>query len=339
MFGASGDGLVWEQQSFSMSAMTVESNVLQQHALQNQDQIINQLKEITGIHDVQTLQKAYSVSHGDVSQAVQLLTSETTTDAAPTQVVPVGEVSDPTPAIPDVQYGPKTKSQAAGVIDLTNEGDDKADLRRAIALSLQETQTPSANIGVSAEEQDISRALEESLAETKHGAKRKRGEGWFVDPLNPHERQRENGWPVGLKNVGNTCWFSAVIQSLFHLPLFRHLVLEFKPIHPKLENATTPEDIVVSSNGVDLSFPFILIVQGTTLSETCIVIHVPAFLNIILIWCNCGGRCQILPTVKECVCCREITVVDAKCLEAVFEFGLKKDCNASRNIQASNVLV
>ena len=36
-------------------------------------------------------------------------------------------------------------------------------------------------------------------------------------------------WPVGLKNVGQTCWFSAVIQSLFYLPAFRSLVLNFPP--------------------------------------------------------------------------------------------------------------
>ncbi len=36
-------------------------------------------------------------------------------------------------------------------------------------------------------------------------------------------------WPVGLKNVGQTCWFSAVIQSLFHIPAFRELVFGFQP--------------------------------------------------------------------------------------------------------------
>lgn len=57
------------------------------------------------------------------------------------------------------------------------------------------------------------RVLEASLAESKAGTKRKRGDIWFVDPLNPHERKRQDGCPVGLKNVGNTCWFSAVIQA------------------------------------------------------------------------------------------------------------------------------
>ncbi|KAK6173821.1 hypothetical protein SNE40_017212 [Patella caerulea] len=115
----------------------------------------------------------------------------------------------------------------SGVIDLTSEPADSEDIQKAIAASLHET--PGILGGqVTKEEQDISRILEASLAESKAGTKRKRGDLWFVDPLNPHERKRSEKWPVGLKNVGNTCWFSAVIQSLFHLRQFRHLVLNFQ---------------------------------------------------------------------------------------------------------------
>jgi ubiquitin carboxyl-terminal hydrolase 25/28 len=45
-------------------------------------------------------------------------------------------------------------------------------------------------------------------------------------------------WPVGLKNVGQTCWFSAVVQSLFSLSAFRNLVLNFQPS----ESALTGSD-------------------------------------------------------------------------------------------------
>lgn len=120
-------------------------------------------------------------------------------------------------------------SNNSGVIDLTNDGAEKEDdLQKAIALSLKEQQKVLGG-QVSIEDQDISRVVEASLAESKAvGTKRKRGEVW-QDPPNPHDRKRNSDWPVGLKNVGNTCWFSAVIQSLFHLPVFRRLVLNFVP--------------------------------------------------------------------------------------------------------------
>uniref|UniRef100_A0A8C1GYS4 Ubiquitin carboxyl-terminal hydrolase n=1 Tax=Cyprinus carpio TaxID=7962 RepID=A0A8C1GYS4_CYPCA len=72
------------------------------------------------------------------------------------------------------------------------------------------------------------RVLEASIAENKASLKRTHTEVWSDSP-NPHDRKRQDNCPVGLKNVGNTCWFSAVIQSLFNLLEFQRLVLHYSP--------------------------------------------------------------------------------------------------------------
>nr|DBA16254.1 TPA: hypothetical protein GDO54_003666 [Pyxicephalus adspersus] len=77
--------------------------------------------------------------------------------------------------------------------------------------------------------------------ENKSRAKRKRSEGWgnFSDPSG---LRRNGDWPVGLKNIGNTCWFSAVIQSLFHLPEFRRLVHSYCITQSMLERCQSRTD-------------------------------------------------------------------------------------------------
>uniref|UniRef100_A0A7N6B7V8 Ubiquitin carboxyl-terminal hydrolase n=1 Tax=Anabas testudineus TaxID=64144 RepID=A0A7N6B7V8_ANATE len=72
------------------------------------------------------------------------------------------------------------------------------------------------------------KVLEASIAENKASLKRTHTEVWSDSP-NPHDRKRIDSCPVGLKNVGNTCWFSAVIQSLFNLLEFQRLVLNYSP--------------------------------------------------------------------------------------------------------------
>uniref|UniRef100_A0A8C9W7H6 Ubiquitin carboxyl-terminal hydrolase n=1 Tax=Scleropages formosus TaxID=113540 RepID=A0A8C9W7H6_SCLFO len=97
------------------------------------------------------------------------------------------------------------------------------DLQRAIALSLEESSRAFRETGITDEEQAIT-----SIAENKASLKRTHTEVWSDSP-NPHDRKRQENCPVGLKNVGNTCWFSAVIQSLFNLLEFQRLVLHYSP--------------------------------------------------------------------------------------------------------------
>lgn len=51
------------------------------------------------------------------------------------------------------------------------------------------------------------------------------------DPLNPMATQRMEGIPVGLKNVGNTCYFNSIIQSYQMMPNFVTELMKFVP-HP-----------------------------------------------------------------------------------------------------------
>lgn len=146
-------------------------------------------------------------------------------------------------------HGDQTSGGVHNPIDLTQEDDA---LQRALALSIQEMQRSdgvgridggdsgggsgggggssavTSSGGISLEDQELSRALEASLADNRDHLG-KMGILVHADPLNPYDRQRKGNTPVGLKNVGNTCWFSAVIQSLFQIPVFRQLILSYQP--------------------------------------------------------------------------------------------------------------
>lgn len=118
------------------------------------------------------------------------------------------------------------------IIDLTkneslndNKSKEDDDLQKAINLSLQDNGASDGTPGVSKEDLEISKALEASMVNNND---QWMSQAW-PDPVNPHDRKRNELWPVGLKNVGQTCWFSAVIQSLFHIHSFRSLVLEYMP--------------------------------------------------------------------------------------------------------------
>ncbi|XP_061558125.1 ubiquitin carboxyl-terminal hydrolase 25 isoform X3 [Phycodurus eques] len=201
--------------------MTVEQNVLQQHSQKHQQTLLNQLREVTGTTDVQLLQQALQVSNGDLAEAVAFLTEKNAK-------VPQQDETTyyQTSQVSSDRYISVGSQADSNVIDLT--GDDKDDLQRAIALSLAESNRAFRETGITDEEQAISRVLEASIAENKACLKRTHTEVWSDSP-NPHDRKRIDNCPVGLKNVGNTCWFSAVIQSLFNLLEFQRLVLNYSP--------------------------------------------------------------------------------------------------------------
>uniref|UniRef100_A0A8C9SFT8 Ubiquitin carboxyl-terminal hydrolase 25 n=1 Tax=Scleropages formosus TaxID=113540 RepID=A0A8C9SFT8_SCLFO len=186
--------------------------------LQHQQTLLNQLREVTGTTDVQLLQHALQVSNGDLAEAVAFLTEKNgkapqQDEAAYYQTAQTG----------NDRYMSVGSQADTNVLHLTGD-----DLQRAIALSLEESSRAFRETGITDEEQAISRVLEASIAENKASLKRTHTEVWSDSP-NPHDRKRQENCPVGLKNVGNTCWFSAVIQSLFNLLEFQRLVLHYSP--------------------------------------------------------------------------------------------------------------
>uniref|UniRef100_A0A8C5SNI5 Ubiquitin carboxyl-terminal hydrolase n=1 Tax=Laticauda laticaudata TaxID=8630 RepID=A0A8C5SNI5_LATLA len=163
--------------------------------------LLSQLKEITGIHNPQSLQVALKASHGNLMQAVGLLTEVSDRE---TEGDPAASEGRERPATPQNEAPP-----------------NPADFQEPL---------PSGDPDFSAGKMDFAAATnaaqEPSAAENKNRSKRKRCEVWGENTTQ-RDWRRVSGWPVGMKNIGNTCWFSAVIQSLFQLPEFRHLVLNY----------------------------------------------------------------------------------------------------------------
>ncbi|XP_025063413.1 ubiquitin carboxyl-terminal hydrolase 28 isoform X7 [Alligator sinensis] len=180
--------------------------------------LLNQLREITGIQDPSCLHNALKAANGDLTEAVTILTEEQVKEP----------VQDAVAAEPSNGEGSAAgKGLRTDVIDLAP--DNKDDLQAVIALSLMESPK------VQTVERDANGAHETNAAENKNRSKRKRCEVWGENP-NQNNWRRVDDWPVGLKNIGNTCWFSAVIQSLFQLPEFRRLVLGYTLPQSVLEN-------------------------------------------------------------------------------------------------------
>uniref|UniRef100_A0A158R546 USP domain-containing protein n=1 Tax=Syphacia muris TaxID=451379 RepID=A0A158R546_9BILA len=99
----------------------------------------------------------------------------------------------------------KTSDRASDVIDLSSEDEKKQ-----------------WEITDNREEQDMAKAIEASLKENQSVL----GISPYAqrDSENPYERLRLDLSPVGLKNIGNSCWFN----TLFNIPAFRQMVFDYE---------------------------------------------------------------------------------------------------------------
>ncbi|NXH29453.1 UBP28 hydrolase, partial [Myiagra hebetior] len=176
--------------------------------------LLNQMKEITGIQDSAFLLAALKAADGDVTEAVTFLTE----DPAPEPV------QDPAAAEPSAWEGSTVGKQLPQDVSAAPAPHNQDNLRTANTVRpLESPKAPAAERDAAERPQDT------HSAENKYRSKRKRCETlslWAESPKQ-NDWRRVGDWPVGMKNIGNTCWFSAVIQSLFQLPEFRRLVLGY----------------------------------------------------------------------------------------------------------------
>ncbi|NWT03907.1 UBP28 hydrolase, partial [Mionectes macconnelli] len=172
--------------------------------------LLNQMKEITGIQDSAFLLAALKAANGDLMEAVTFLTEEHAQEPA----------QDLAAAEPSAWEGSAVGKQLPQ--GNTAPAPHKQDnLHTASAIGpLESPKAPAAERDAAERPQDT------HSTENKNRSKRKRCEVWGENSKQ-NDWRRVGDWPVGMKNVGNTCWFSAVIQSLFQLPEFRRLVLGY----------------------------------------------------------------------------------------------------------------
>ncbi|NXP33704.1 UBP28 hydrolase, partial [Leiothrix lutea] len=173
--------------------------------------LLNQMKEITGIQDSAFLLAALKAADGDLMEAVTFLTE----DPAPEPV------QNPTAAEPSTWEGSTVGKQLTQDVSAAPAPHNQDSL--CPANTVRPLESPKAP---AAERDAAERPQDTHSAENKNRSKRKRCEVWGENPKQ-NDWRRAGDWPVGMKNIGNTCWFSAVIQSLFQLPEFRRLVLGY----------------------------------------------------------------------------------------------------------------
>ncbi|XP_031455720.1 ubiquitin carboxyl-terminal hydrolase 28 isoform X3 [Phasianus colchicus] len=180
-------------------------------------QVLNKMKEITGIQDADFLHAALKAAKGNLMEALIVLTEER--DQEPVQNTAAAE-----PSSWEGSAVGKEPPQGGAAFDPEKKGDVHS------AVAYRKLESPKAHAA--------ERPQEVHSPENKNRSKRKRCEVWGENSKQS-DWKRVGDWPVGMKNIGNTCWFSAVIQSLFQLPQFRRLVLSYSFPPSVLESCRT----------------------------------------------------------------------------------------------------
>ena len=103
-------------------------------------------------------------------------------------------------------------------------------------ISKQQGQSPTQK-----EQEEIEKAIQLSLMETQSHSKN--GIIAIDDKSDPAPTKSDLNAPVGMINVGSSCWYNSVIQVFYHLPAIRRMILS-----NEYENVVISEEFTAIRN-------------------------------------------------------------------------------------------
>ena len=161
-----------------------------------------------------------------------------------------------------VSIAPDEDAQMAAALQASKKDGEDAELAKALDASRQDVSMPpplptAATTSAPTEnDADLMRAIQQSLMETKNGGA---APAWTSSGGDPRDRKRRldgavaavgdaravaatprvfPATPVGLRNIGNTCYLKSLLQVYYHLPEFRKAVFRWLvdgPVLARLE--------------------------------------------------------------------------------------------------------
>lgn len=180
----------------------------------------------------------------DVADALDVLDPKSASSSSSRQPIPTSHTSsrgisgardsldrdDLHRAVPSLPGAPGQSADESDInlqraLLLSQKEQEERDTAEALKLSKEQTLAPPD------QDPELMRAIEESLRDNQSCRKNDHNVSWQSHAfLDIDQRIRKDlDQPVGLRNIGNTCYLNSLLQVYYHLPEFRNAIMSFRP--------------------------------------------------------------------------------------------------------------